>query len=163
MKKIIPLLLTCILCVCAGCSHPAKEVIAANGRYYLAKAGSTSYIEVSENSKLLFSEIDFSEQEKNLYEGATIGFLNQDSENAEVSLTDEEKDVKIQSIRDEIDLDKQFSGHFSRFEFTENAGEYGFSSAVNGSALWLIVMYHPDDNSLTFNEHKYILKQGGDK
>jgi hypothetical protein len=158
MKNIMPFLLVCILCVCAGCSHPAKEVIPTNGRYYLDKAGSTSFIEVSESSKLLFSEIDFSEIEKNTYEKWAIGLVNQNSENANVPLTDEEKDLKIQSIRDEIDLDKQFSGHFSQFEFIEEAGEYGFTSAVNGSTLCLIVLYHPDDNSLTYNEHKYILK-----
>lgn len=163
MKKIIPFMLVCILCVFAGCSHPDKKIIPTNGKYYLAKAGSTSHIEISNNSKLFFSDIDFSFIEMKLYEGWAIGLINQENENADIPLADEEIDLKIQSIRDEIDLDKQLSGNFSQFEFIEEAGKCAFLSAVNGSTLRLIVLYHPDDNSLIFNEHKYILTQGGDK
>lgn len=163
MKKVIPLILVCLLCFLSGCSHPDKKVIPTNGKYYLAKAGSTSYIEVAENNRLLFSDIDFSFIETNLYERWAIGLINQENDNAEIPLTDEEIELKIQAIRDEIDLDKQLSGRFSQFEFIEEAGESAFISTVNGCTLRLIVMYRADDNSLIFNEHKYILMQGEGK
>lgn len=163
MKKIIFLMLICVLYLSSGCSQTDKTVIPTTGKYYLEKIGSSSFIEVADNNKLLFYDIDFSDIEKNIYEKWEISLISKEGKNADVTLSDDENELKIQTIRDEIDLDKQFSGQFSQFEFIEEAGEYGFMTQVNGSSLWLTVLYQPEDNSLIFNEHKYILMQGDAK
>jgi len=160
MKRVISILLVCILCICAGCSNPKQLVEPAVGKYYLDKEGSTSYIEVLENNNLLFSGINFTDIEENVYEKSAIAFYDQENDETGISLTELERDAKIQGIRDEIDLDKQFSGTASPFEYVDENGQYGFTAKVNGSSMWLAVMYQPNHNALIFYEHKYVLREG---
>lgn len=162
MKRIISFFLVCILCIlciCTGCSNSKQQIVPVIGRYYLDKEGSTSYIEVLENNYLLFSGVNFTDIEKNTYENWAISLLDHENEKAGISLTEEERDAKIQEIRDEIDLDKQFSDKMSQFEFIEENDESGFTSPVNASTLSLVVLYQPSEHTLNFNEHKYILRQ----
>jgi len=160
MKRVISILLVCTLFLCAGCSNPKQLVEPADGKYYLDKEGSTSYIEVIENNNLLFSGINFTDIEDDLYEKSMIAFYDQENDETGISLTDQERDAKIQGIRDEIDLGKQFSVTASPFEYVDENGQYGFTAKVNGSTMWLTVMYQPNQNALIFNEHKYVLREG---
>lgn len=160
MKRVISILLVCILCICTGCSTPKQPTAPVTGRYYLYKDGSTSFIEVLENNQLLFSGVNFTDLEEDLYESAAIAFSERENDKSGISLTGLERDAKIREIRDGIDLNKQFSGIASPFEYMEENGQYGFTAKVNGSTMWLTVMCQPNHNALIFNEHKYVLREG---
>ncbi len=160
MKRVVSILLVCIFFLGTGCSNPKRQTAPAIGRYYLAKEGSTSYIEVLDNNRLLFSNVRFADLEEDFYESAAIAFFDQKNEKDGITLTDSERDARIREIRDGIDLDKQFSGKASPFEYVKEDGEYGFTAVVNGSAMWLVVVYQPDHKELIFNEHMYVLGEG---
>lgn len=160
MKRVLSLLLVCVLLVCTGCFSAKQPVKPVTGRYYLDKEGSTSYIEVFENNDLLFSGVSFTDMEENFYEKVAVALFDQKNKENGISLTDEERDARVREIREGIDLNKQFSDKPSPFEFVGQRDEYGFTAAVNGSTLWLVIMYRPDELALICNEHKYVLREG---
>ena len=93
MKRVISLMLVCILLLGGGCSNP-EQVKPVSGKYYLDKEGSTSFIEVLENNTLLFSDVRFADLEKDFYESIAIALFNQENDKSGILLSEQERAAK---------------------------------------------------------------------
>lgn len=144
MRKVVVMFFLIGVIALVGCSAPKMDL--KLGTY---KSGTDDCtIVLGEDNMLTISGYDFSYIEKHIYEDFVIASENSKRSENEFLTFEEE-----QEIRDNIDMDKQFSVA-NRFSIQEepNQGCIGIYVPVEGCDLFFYVQYFPNDNTLVFED-----------
>lgn len=172
---LVPSLISICACLCA-CSE--QSVTIKEGTYYLSNGKNDTYIvisnvtdEKSQNSldigeytgkcDIQFYNYDFTQDSEQC---ATLAAMMEQTGRFDGDCTDEQFDELKEKYMELIDLNKQLSENKGDANLGKQDDSYYITIVVDGTVSeydeWgreLVMEYYPSENSIVFNEYKFVL------